>query len=64
MTVDREYVDHATKAGRRIRLIKCQQAIDWSNVTINLSDGLRLDTETSGELAVICPGKGMLVILK
>ena len=64
VTVDREYIDHATKAGRRIRLIKCQQAIDWSNVTINLSAGLRLDTETSGELAVICPGKGMHVILR
>lgn len=64
VTVDRGYVDHATKEGRRIRLIKSQQAIDWSNVTINLSAGLSLDTETSGELAVICPGKGLLVILK
>jgi hypothetical protein len=64
VTVDREYINHATKAGRRIRLIKSQQPIDWSNVTINLSDGLRLDTETSGELSVICPGKRLLVILK
>ena len=64
VTVDRGYIDHATKEGRRIRLIKSQQAIDWSNVTINLSAGLSLDTGTSGELAVICPGKGMLVILK
>ena len=65
VTVDNEFIYNASRAERRVLLIKSPNAFDLGNVTFNLSEGLRLDTSVTGELAVVCPpGRGTLLLFK